>query len=115
MTLVGKTKLQRRRVVSGEAPLAFAGHYPQGQRAAMAVIFRVVKRTGQCTLSLKRIGKIAGVSISTVQNTLRSASAKGHLKVSRPHERGKVCISMDLDLIDALDQQAWASFEADNA
>lgn len=113
--MIGKTKLQRRRVVSGEAPLAFAGHYSQGQRAVMAVIFRVVKRSGQCKLSLERIGKIAGVSITTVQITLRTAKANGHLKVDRPHPRGKVSISMDLDWIDTLDEQAWASFEADNA
>ncbi len=114
-TMVGKTKLQRRRVVSGEAPIAFAGQYSQGQQAVMAVIFRVVKRSGHCRLSLERIGKIAGVSVSTVQITLRTAKANGHLKIDRPHPRGKVSISMDLGWIDAAEQLAWLSFEADDA
>lgn len=94
--------------MSGEAPIAFAGHYSQGQQAVMAVIFRVVKRSGQCRLSLERIGKIAGVSVSTVQITLRTAKANGHLKIDRPHPRGKVSISMDLGWIDAAGRRVEA-------
>jgi hypothetical protein len=109
--LLGLSKLQRRRVVSGDLPMALAGYYSQGQAAVMAVIYRVVRRSGHCGLTIERMAKLAGVGCSTVQNTLRAATANGHAHVERQHPRGKVRITMDLNWIDELEHLAWSDFE----
>lgn len=91
---LGMSKLERRRVMSGGIPMELAPYYTEGQAAVMALICRVVRRSGRCDLTIERIAKLAGVGCSTVQHTMRAATANEHIQIERQHERGKVHITM---------------------
>jgi biotin operon repressor len=73
-------------------PPAVRARYTEAERAALSVIADQCKRKGFCGLCLDEIGRLAGVSRTSVQNAIRKARSKGleHISVrERPQERGK--------------------------
>lgn len=82
-TQLGMSKLHRKRLVSCKLPPGVRSYYTEGQAAVLAVVARVVVRSGECTLSYDRIALLAGVCVSTVRNAVSSAAALGHITVAR--------------------------------
>jgi transcription initiation factor IIE alpha subunit len=95
---VGLSKLHRKRMVSGDLPASIGCEYTEGQAAALAVVARVVRRSGACHLGYDRIAQLAGISRSTVREGLKLAEDLGHIQVRRRPDEGETnVISIDFD------------------
>jgi hypothetical protein len=73
----------RRRTLAGSSALPpnIRCHYTEGERAVLCVVSGEVKRQGACDWPIDKIGAIAGVSRTTVQNALHWAQRLGHIEI----------------------------------
>ena len=80
---------RRRQAMSGAVPAKIAATFTLGELAVLSVIAREVqRRDGTCALPLDAIAALAGVSRTTVQNSLRQARRLGLLEVKERRRRG---------------------------
>src|SRR5215210_6584653 len=75
--------LERRRrwAASGAMPPAIASRFTLAEQAVLAVIAAEHRKRGDCRLTNKEIADVAGVSITTVKNTMRAERAIGLLTI----------------------------------
>src|SRR5215213_9092185 len=71
------TSMERRRrwAASGALPPALASRFTLAEQAVLAVVAAEHRKRGDCRLTNKEVADVAGVSITTVKNTLRVARA----------------------------------------
>ncbi|WP_137131524.1 hypothetical protein [Rhizobium sp. FY34] len=86
--------IERRRkwAGGGSMPPDVRAGYSEAERAALAVIADACRRKGFCDLCLDEIGRIAGVSRTSVQNAIRKARSRERSQISvreRPQQGGK--------------------------
>ena len=80
---------RRRQAMSGAVPAKIAAAFTLGELAVLSVIAREVqRRDGACALPLDALAALAGVSRTTVQNSLRQARHLGLLEVKERRRRG---------------------------
>src|SRR5215212_9270343 len=66
---------RRRWAASGALPPALASRFTLAEQAVLAVVAAEHRKRGDCRLTNKEVADVAGVSITTVKNTLRVARA----------------------------------------
>ena len=66
---------RRRWAASGCLPPQIAARFTLAEQAVLAVVAAEHRKRGDCRLTNKEIGDVAGVSITTVKNALRAARA----------------------------------------
>ena len=80
---------RRRQTMSGVVPASIAASFTPGELAVLSVIGRTVQRCGGvCVLPIDALAALAGVSRTTVQNTLRAARRLGLIEVKERRRRG---------------------------
>lgn len=82
-----QASVERRRRLGGSSsmPDTLRHHYTEGERAVLCIVAGEVKHHGLCDLPIDKIGALAGVHRTTVQNALRRAVQLGHVsKEARP-------------------------------
>lgn len=100
----------RRIAASGLLPPHLACQFRPSEQAVLAVIGDRVRQHGHCDLFIDQIAGLAGVSRTTVQNTLRLAERLGLLsrQIRRLRGHAKRCRTNVLRVV-SLEWSAWLS------
>lgn len=104
--LTARRERSRRWAAAGRMPPAIACRFTAGEQAALAVLSREIGTRGTCTLSVKAIGDLAGVSESTVKRAMREARALGLISIE---ERRVSRYRSETNLVRILDR-AWLAW-----
>lgn len=91
---------RRRLAASGPMPPALAARFTTSELAVLRIVADEAMRHGACRLYLDAIAARAGVSRSTVKNTLRQARLLGLLLVQERPQRGAKSLSNIVSLAD---------------
>ena len=67
---------RRRWAASGALPPASASRLTLAEQAVLAVVAAENRKRGDCRLTNKEVADVAGVSITTAKNALRTARGK---------------------------------------
>ena len=98
---------RRRQAMSGAVPAKIAASFTLGELAVLSVIAREVQRRGgACGLPIDALAALAGVSRTTVQNSLRQARHLGLLEVKERRRRGLPSLTNVIKVI-SKEWSAW--------
>ena len=93
--------------MSGAVPAKIAAAFTLGELAVLSVIAREVQRRGgACGLPIDALAALAGVSRTTVQNSLRQARHLGLLEVKERRRRGLPSLTNVIKVI-SKEWSAW--------
>jgi hypothetical protein len=97
---------RRRQAMSGAVPAKIAAAFTLAELAVLSVIARQCQRGGTCSLPIDAIAALAGVSRTTVQNSLRQARCLGLLEVKERRRRGLPSLTNVIKVI-SKEWSAW--------
>jgi hypothetical protein len=97
---------RRRQAMSGAVPATIAAAFTLAELAVLSVIARQCQRGGTCALPIDAIAALAGVSRTSVQNSLRQARCLGLLEVKERRRRGLPSLTNVIKVI-SKEWSAW--------
>jgi hypothetical protein len=103
---------RRRQAMSGAVPAKIAAAFTLAELAVLSVIARQCQRGGTCSVPIDAIAALAGVSRTTVQNSLRQARYLGLLEVKERRRRGLPSLTNVIKVI-SKEWSAWLKLSAE--